>query len=80
MPSATFLRPGQRYAKPECSPWRADQQVVLARVERCPDGVERVTYACPGGAWVTGPATRLEAAIAAGEVVPIAPIGELPRC
>jgi hypothetical protein len=80
MPPATFLRPGQRYAKPECSPWRADQQVVLAWVARDHDGVERVTYACPGGDWLTGPAAQLEAAIAAGEVVPIAPTGELPCC
>ena len=68
----TCLAPGQRYAVPGIEAWRTDHQLTILRVGRDARGLACVTYRCPNGQDVTGPAARFEAAVAAGEVVPVA--------
>ena len=76
----TFLTPGQRYVKADLQAWRADLQITILQVSRDGDGPARVTYICPGGRGVCGPATKLEAAIAAGEIVPVVGTGRSVSC
>ena len=70
-----FVAPGQRYGEADLAPWRVCQQITLLAVHTGTDGVRSVTYRCPGGGDVTGLAARLEAAIAAGLVVPVGAAG-----
>ncbi len=76
----TFLSPGQRYVKADLQAWRADLQITILQVSRDGDGPTRVTYICPGGRGVCGPAALLEAAIVAGEIVPVVGTGRSLSC
>ena len=76
----TFLAPGQRYVRADLAPWRADRQLTIVRVDRAPDGSERVAYRCPGGRYAIGAAAAFEAAVAGGRLVPVAGTGRIARC
>ena len=76
----TYLAPGQRYAQPDAPPWRAERQVTVLAVGRDEGGRPRVTCRYPGGARTVEPAAQLEAAIAAGQLVPVPGFGRLARC
>ena len=78
--SRTYLAPGQRYAQPDVPPWRADRQVTVLAVGRDDRGLPRVTCRYPNGDQTVEPAAQLEAAIAAGLLVPVPGIGRLARC
>jgi hypothetical protein len=78
--TATFLAPGQRWARPDLPAWRADLQITILHVARAPRCAPRVTYRCPNGDEVTGPAASFEAAVAAGDIVPVAGSGRIARC
>ena len=67
----TFLAPGQRYARPGHRPWPGDDHLTILRVERDALGFVWVTYRAPDGEDCSGPATRIEAALAAGRIVPV---------
>ena len=75
----TFLAPGQRYVRADLAPWRADRQLTIVRVDRAPDGAERVAYRCPGGRYAIGAAAAFEAAVAGGRVLPVVGAGEPAR-
>ena len=76
----TFLTPGQRYMQFDGTPWRLEQQVTIVRVDRDPDGVPCVVSRCLDGEELVAPAAQLEAAVAAGLLVPVAGAGRIPRC
>ncbi len=79
--SGTYLAPGQRYVKADLQAWRADQQITIVKVTRRHGRVPaRVTYRCPGGQEVFGAAAQLEAAIAAGRIVPVTGFGRVASC
>jgi hypothetical protein len=78
--AATFLAPGQRYTKTDGPAWRADLQLVIVGIAR--DGARGllVTYRCPSGRQVSGPAANFELALAAGEIVPVVGTGRVAEC
>jgi hypothetical protein len=78
--TATFLAPGQRWARPDLPAWRADLQITILAVLAGPSHAPRVTYRCPNGEQVTGPAASFEAAVAAGEIVPVTGPGRIALC
>jgi hypothetical protein len=73
----TFLAPGQRYAPTGSPAWRADRQVTILRVEHELSGRLRVTYCSPNSDQVIEPTAQFEAAVAAGQFVPVADWGRL---
>lgn len=76
---ATFLAPGQRYAEAGTAPWRIDKQWTVVHVGLS-GGAARVTSRCPNGHQLVVPAQQLEAAILAGQIVPVAGTGRIARC
>jgi hypothetical protein len=76
----TYLAPGQRYAHPGVSPWRADRQVTVVHVGWDGRGVLRVTCQCPNGHQIVEAVTQLEAEISAGQFVPVPGGGQVARC
>ncbi len=79
-PPHTFLTPGQRYTEPDGTPWRCDQQVTIVGVEWDALGFPRVTFRRPDGENLVAPAVQVEAAVAAGLLVPVAGAGWIARC
>ena len=67
----TFLAPGQRYAQLDAPAWRSDRQYTIARLERDPCGGDRVAYTSGDGREYVAPTEQLEAAVAAGALVPV---------
>ena len=78
--SATYLAPGQRYVNRGLPAWRPEHQITVLRVSAGDDGAVRVAYRCPGGQVVFGFAERLEAAIAAGQIVPVGSVARTLCC
>jgi len=78
--TTTFLAPGQRWLRRDIPAWRAALQITILRVESDSHRLPLGTYRCPGGDDVTGPATSFEAAVAAGEIVPVVGTGRFARC
>jgi hypothetical protein len=78
--SSTFLAPGQRYVDPACPEWRTDRQVTIVCVRPDPAGVLRVAYRGPRGHELVEPATQIEAAVAAGQLRPVAGSGRVAKC
>jgi hypothetical protein len=78
--SFTYLAPGQRYTPTGSAGWRADRQVTILRVGRDLQGVSRVAYRCPNGHQVVEPVAQFEAAVAAGQLVPVVGAGYFGRC
>ena len=76
----TFLTPGQRYTQPDCTPWRLDQQVTVVGVEWDAVGFPHVTFRRHDGEDLVAPAAQVEAAVAAGLLVPVAGVGWIARC
>jgi hypothetical protein len=76
----TYLAPGQRYTQPDGPAWRADRQVTVARLDRDPLGLTRVTFHCPDGTELTLYATQVETAIADGNLTPVVGTGWTARC
>ena len=67
----TFLSPGQRYSEPDRPAWRTDRQLTIMRVGWDARGLAWVVYRGPDGQEVGGPVAWFEAAVAAGEIVPV---------
>ena len=68
---STFLAPGQRYTQIDAPAWRSDRQLTIARLDRDPFGVYRVTFTSGDGQVHIASTEQLEAAIVAGTLVPI---------
>jgi hypothetical protein len=79
-PTTSYLAPGQRYAPAGSPAWRADRQVTVLRVGRDRQGLLRVAYRCPDGHQVVEPTAQFEAAVASGQLVPVAGPGLLASC
>ena len=77
---STYLAPGQRYVPTGSAAWRADRQLTVLRVGRDGAGLLRVAYRCPNGHQVVEPAAQFEAAVAAGQLVPVVGAGRLASC
>jgi hypothetical protein len=75
----TFLSPGQRWTRHDLPGWRADLQITIVRVIANEEAAW-VTYRCPNGEHVSGPAGGFEAAVAAGDIVPVTGVGLAGRC
>jgi hypothetical protein len=73
----TFLAPGQRYAPTGSPAWRADRQVTILGVGRDRSGRLRVAYRSPKGNQVVESTAQFEAAVATGQLVPVAGWGHL---
>lgn len=71
--ATTYLAPGQRYVDPADRAF--DQQATVIRLEPDPFGATRVIFEFPGGREVTAYVTQVEAAIAGGELAPVAASG-----
>jgi hypothetical protein len=67
----TFLAPGQRYTQIDAPAWRPDRQLTIARLDRDPFGVDRVTFTSGDGQMHIASAEQLEAAIIGGTLVPV---------
>jgi hypothetical protein len=78
--SLTYLAAGQRYTPTGSAGWRADRQVTILRVGRDLQGIARVAYRCPNGHQVVEPVSQFEAAVAAGQLVPVVGAGYFGRC
>jgi len=76
----TFITPGQRFIQTGLPEWRADLQITIVRVAWDSAGVARVTFRCPNGEVVIGPAANIETAIANGEIVPVVAAGHVGCC
>ena len=76
----TFLAAGQRYIPVGCSPWRLDQQVTIVLVARGACGLPRVTSRAADGRELAADAARVEAAILAGQLIPVTGSGRLAHC
>jgi hypothetical protein len=76
----TFLAAGQRYVPVGCSPWRLDQQVTIVLVARGACGRPRVTSRAADGREFAADAVRVEAAILAGQLIPVTGSGRLAHC
>ncbi len=76
---ATFLAPGQRYAETGVAAWRVDKQWTVVHVGVA-GGAARVTYRCPNGHQIAMPAQQFEAAVAVGQLVPVAGTGRMVTC
>ena len=77
--AGTFLAAGQRYVPAGCSPWRLDQQVTIVHVARGAGGL-RVTSRAADGRELAADATRVEAAILTGQLIPVTGSGRLAHC
>ena len=78
--NGTYLAPGQRYAPIGLDAWRVDHQITVMHVGRDDGRPPRVTYRCPNGEEVLGLAADFEAAVAGGQLVPVAGTGRIARC
>ncbi len=78
--NTTFLAAGQRYVPVGCSPWRLDQQVTIVLVARGACGQTRVTSRAADGRELAADAARVEAAILAGQLIPVTGSGRLAHC
>ena len=76
----TFLAPGQRYAQPGGAPWHRDRQFTISSLDRDGLGLPRVTVQFPDGRWIVVYAAQVEAAVADGQLLPVAGAGTIPRC
>jgi hypothetical protein len=76
----TFLAPGQRYAAPHDPSWRTDRQLTVLHLDRAPSGAVAVAVRGPSGELLTIPAAEIEAAVAAGQLVPVAGTGRAASC
>jgi hypothetical protein len=75
----TYLAPGQRYSRTGYA-WSADDTVTILRVGPDAVGLMWVIYGASDGEECARPAARLEAAIATGELTPVAAGGSIGRC
>ena len=76
----TFLAPGQRYVDIAADPWRVDQQLTILQIAQQLDDTAVVTYRSFNGDEESTSASRFEAAIAGGLIVPVIGIGRVPAC
>jgi hypothetical protein len=76
----TYLAPGQRYIPSFSAGWRSDRQVTVLMVDRDPSGLLRVAYRYADGHQVVEPAVQFEAAVTAGQLVPVVGAGCPARC
>jgi hypothetical protein len=79
-PASTFLAPGQRYAPPGTPSWQLAPQVTVLQVFRDPDGTECIVHRCPNGQTIMIMAAELEAAVEAGQLVPVAASSQSDWC
>jgi hypothetical protein len=77
-PTRTYLAPGQRYVQPGAG--RLASPVTIIRLVADPFGVPQVVFAHPGGQEVAAAAAHVDAAIAGGQLTPIAAPGRIGRC
>jgi hypothetical protein len=75
----TYLAPGQRYIRTSHG-WSTNAAVTILRVGPDASGLVWVIYGAPDGEESARPASRFEAAIAAGEIIPIVAAGTVGRC
>ena len=75
----TFLAPGQRYADPVVPDRPLDHQFTVVHVGRDGYGSPRVTCRLADGDLLVLPAALIEAAVAAGQVVPVVGAGLVAR-
>jgi hypothetical protein len=76
---STFLAPGQRYGDPHWPAWRTERQLTIVRVGWDAGGRPWVVYRGPDGQEAGGPVAWFEAAVAAGELVPVIGPGPIAR-
>jgi hypothetical protein len=67
----SYLAPGQRYARSGGPVWRAADQLTVLVVAKDRVGKDWVTFRGPCGEDLTRLAAQFEAAVAAGEIVPL---------
>jgi hypothetical protein len=75
----TFLAPGQRYADPVGPDWLPDHQFTVVHVGGDGLGSPRVTCRLADGDLLVLPAALIEAAVAAGQFVPVVGAGLVAR-
>ena len=75
----TYLAPGQRYTQPGVADWQLDHQFTISRLDQDPLGIPRVTVLRPDGRELVVYAAQIEAAVADGQLFPVAGAGYLPR-
>ena len=75
----TFLTPGQRYAEAGTAVWRVEKQWIVIHVGTS-GGAARVTSRCPNGHQIVMPVQQFEAAVFAGQMVPVAGAGRVATC
>jgi hypothetical protein len=71
-PRQSFLAAGQRYVRSGCPVWRVADQLTVLVVGKDRLGTVWVTFRGPDGEDRTRMAAQFEAAVAAGEIVPLA--------
>jgi hypothetical protein len=69
--SSSFLALGQRYAQLDAPSWRPDRQLTVARLDRDTYGLDRVTFMSGDGREFIAYTEQVEAAVAAGALVPV---------
>ncbi|MEA2515514.1 MAG: hypothetical protein QOF33_4629 [Thermomicrobiales bacterium] len=79
MAPQTFLAPGQRYVDIAADPWRVDQQLTILQIAELP-GDSVVTYRSFNGDEESTSASRFEAAISGGLIVPVIGTGRVAAC
>ena len=77
-PPTTYLAPGQRYAHAG-APGRP-LHVTIVRLQSDALGLPQVLFAYPGGRQVIVAVSHVEAAIAGGQLAPVAGPGCVGRC
>jgi hypothetical protein len=68
----SYLALGQRYAQLDAPAWRPDRQLTVARLDRDHFGIDRVTFKSGDGREFIAYTEQVEAAVAAGALVPVA--------
>ncbi|MGH2613645.1 MAG: hypothetical protein ACRDJC_00255 [Thermomicrobiales bacterium] len=77
---STFIAPGQRYVRPGHRMWRIEDQLTILHVGMNPCGHLWVTYRALDGEEGADLASRLEEAVVAGELIPVADCGPIAQC
>jgi hypothetical protein len=76
----TFIAPGQHFARLDPQTWRTNDRLTVLQVSPDALGLTWVTYRDEDGEDLVGPAAWFEAALVAGELVPVTATGRIPRC
>jgi hypothetical protein len=76
----TFIAPGQHFARFDPQTWRINHRLTVLQVSPDALGLTWVTYRDEDGEDLVGPAAWFEAALVAGELVPVMATGQIARC